>query len=92
MRGRNDRDPVLGHIDAELEASCVNSREMAEDEIAGSVRDVQIDTVSTGSLHLGIDRPGHDVAWSQFQTSIVPLHETFPPWSAKDAPFTTNGF
>ncbi len=62
MRRRHHRDRLFRHVDAEPQTGFVNVREPFAQEFRRLVRDIEINTLRAGALHLGVDRAGHDVA------------------------------
>ena len=62
MRRRYDRDRLLRHIDPVTQAGFVNVRETFLQKFSRLMGDIEINALRAGAFHLGIDRPGHDIA------------------------------
>jgi hypothetical protein len=75
VRGRHHRNRLPGDVDAQLQATCVDGREVFLEEGLAEVPRVEPDMVDTVLLHLEVDRAGDDVAWRQFGARVVAVHE-----------------
>jgi hypothetical protein len=74
--GRRDhRDRLARDVDAELEAARVDRREVADDEVCGSMGDVEQDVFAADPFHLVVDGAGHDVARGQLGALIEAGHK-----------------
>ena len=76
VRRRNNRDRLAGDVDAEFQAAGVDIREVFANECLTLVRNIQMDAIQTPFLHLEVNRPGDDIARSEFGTFIMLGHET----------------
>ena len=65
MLRRDDRDRLLGDVDAEAEQLLVDVREVLAHEVRVAVADVEVDVVEAEPLDLMVDRAGDDVARRQ---------------------------
>src|SRR5258708_6116537 len=75
MRRRNDRNGLLGDVDAETQAGLINVRKSFNEERGGLVRNVEQDVVGATAFHLIVNRAGHDVARSKRFEWVGSIHE-----------------
>ena len=76
MLGRNDRDRLLGDVDAERRAASRRcSGNAPSDELRLAVRDVEVDVIEADALDLMVDRAGDDVARRELAALVVVGHE-----------------
>ena len=72
---RNDRNRLLGNVDAVAETRLVNKREMLDYIIRRPMRDVEQHILVAGLLHLVIDGTCDDVPRRQLLTMVIIRHE-----------------
>ena len=76
--GRDDRNEVLRHVDAELHALVVDVRKAVPQIGAALLADVEAAVGVARALHLAVDRPRDDVAGRERAARVVVLHERAP--------------
>ncbi len=92
MGGRDHRQRLFRHVDAERQARLVDVREMLADERLPLVPDVEVDAVLAGPLELGVDRPGDDVPGGELLHRVDLLHEPLPRAVHQHRPLSAHRF
>src|SRR5471032_1974723 len=75
VRGRHDRNRLLGDVDAQFQAARVDGGEVLDQECGRLVADVEVDVVEAALLDLEVDGAGHHVARRQLGALVVFQHE-----------------
>ena len=89
---RYDGNRLAGDIDAQLEATGMDIREMRPDEFLALVGDVQIDAIQTALLHFEVDGASDDVTRREFGAVVMPRHEAGAIRQTEQAAFAAHRF
>src|SRR3954466_2282628 len=92
MRRGHDGDGLLCDVQAEAEAGLVNIWEPVADELRRLMRNIEVDAAGAGALHLGVDRPGYDVAGGKLALRVIALHEGAAIAVDEACSFAADGF
>ncbi len=75
VSGRHDRQWLCRYVEAVLGAAFRDIRKMRTDKVCRFMANVEVDTIVTATLHLVVDRAGHDIPGCQFGSGIMVRHE-----------------
>ena len=87
-----DRSHVGREIKAIAEAGRVDARKTFLQEFGGLGGHVEINVLCVGAMHFTDDGASDDIAWSEFLSFGVALHETLEKNIAEDAAFSAKSF
>ncbi len=90
MGGGSHGNHILGDVYAKRQTLLIDVGEMAARLLRIFVGYIEVDVVGAMEFHLGVYRPGHDVAWGKRQAGIVFLHELLPVDVAKHCPIAAH--